>query len=1057
MVTPLGSSDAGLPTSPNATINATPGDVVRGGLSKLMRDRAVLLLGTVLIAAGVFLAWQQSALHQSLIHEAVREHAKTYSDAIRHVRTLYTSEVVSRLRDKGIQAVHNYKTLDGAIPLPATLSMKLGERIGAAGTGARTFLYSPFPFSTRQGGGLPDDFAKRAWASLQADPTVPFARFEVVEGRSSLRYATADLMRSSCIECHNTHPDSPKSDWQTGDLRGVLEVTLPVDVVEAHARSGLSQTILVLTVLIAVAMAFLAFVIRNLRRNSGQLAQLVEVRSGELQRSEALYHAMLDGLPLSIFRKDRDSRLTLGNAAFLKDMGRTPEELYGKSDHDLFPKDLADKYLADDQRVMASGEEFHDIEKHLDSKGKRKFVEVMKTPVLDHDGKVIGTQCAYWDVTNRVKAEESLKESEGRYRYLANALPQVVWTTGADGLVDFMNDRWEDLTGMRTEDSLGAAWVAAIHPDDRPRVRARWDAAAKSGETYELEARFRMADGNYRWQLVRALPMRNAKSQIVQWFGTCTDIESLVRAEEALRSAKATAEAANRAKGDFLANMSHEIRTPMNGIIGTSELLLETQLTPNQNQYATMIALSADRLLRLINDILDFSKIDAGRLTMESIRFDVRDTVSESLQAVSVQASQKGLELATHFDERVPPMVVGDPVRLGQIIVNLAGNAIKFTETGEIVVAVAAQDITSDRLRLHFAVRDTGIGIPEDKLTHIFEAFSQADSTTTRKFGGTGLGLTISARLATLMGGRMWAESTENVGSTFHFEIVVDRHENAPALALPAGIEGMRALIVDSNPTSAASLESMLASLRLEPKVAATGERALAEIRNATALRAPFELVLLSSDLGDMDALDVAKKIRVDDGRRRTRILMMTTGGQPDEAFAEELGVERTLLKPVKQSDMLDAIVGDSAALSPRAQDANAPAMPSLRVLLAEDGLVNQQLATILLEQAGHTVIVAENGRAAIEALAHGEFDLVIMDVQMPVIDGIEATTIIRKNETGTGVHIPIIAMTANAMKGDREKCLDAGMDGYVSKPIRSKDLEQAIQLAMPTRRPTRP
>lgn len=1057
MVTPEGSSDAGRPTSPDSTTDASPSRVVRSGIRKLLHDRAVLLLGAVVIAAGGFFAWQQSTLHQNLIRAAIREHAKTYSDAIRHVRTLYTSEVVARLRDQGIQAAHNYETLNGAIPLPATLSMKLGERIGAAGTGARTLLYSPFPFANRQGGGLPDDFAKRAWQSLQADPTAPFERFEIVDGRSSLRYATADLMRASCVECHNTHPDTPKSDWQAGDLRGVLEVTLPVDVVEAHARSGLSQTILVLAILIGVAMAFLAFVIRNVRRNSGQLKRLVEVRSGELRRSEALYHAMLDGLPLSIFRKDRDSRLTLGNAAFLKDMGRTPEELYGKSDHDLFPKDLADKYRADDKRVMASGEEFHDIEQHLDSDGKRKFVEVMKTQVCDHDGKVIGTQCAYWDVTKRVKAEESLKESEGRYRYLANALPQVVWTTGPDGLVDFMNDRWKDLTGMSADDSLGTAWGAAIHPDDRPRVRARWFAAAESGETYELEARFQMADGNYRWQLVRALPMRDAKNNIVRWFGTCTDIENLVRAEEALRSAKAAAEAANRAKGDFLANMSHEIRTPMNGIIGTSELLLETQLTPNQHQYATMIALSADRLLRLINDILDFSKIEAGRLAMESIRFDVRDAVSESLQSVSVQAAEKGLELACHFDDRVPPMVVGDSARLGQILVNLAGNAIKFTEKGEVVVAVDAQDITTDRLRLHFAVRDTGIGIPEDKLTHIFEAFSQADSTTTRKFGGTGLGLTISARLATLMGGRMWAESTVNAGSTFHFEIVVDRHESAPALALPAGIEGMRALIVDSNSTSAASLKSMLESLRLEPSVASTGEEALLEMRNATALRAPFELVLLSSDLSDMDPLEVAKTIRVNDGQRRTRILLLSTGGQPDQAFAEEVGAERTLLKPVKQSDMLDAIVGDSPGLSPRAKDAEAPAVPSLRVLLAEDGMVNQQLATILLEQAGHIVTVTEDGRAAVEALRDGDFDLVIMDVQMPVMDGLEATMVIRANEAGTGVHIPIIAMTANAMKGDREKCLAAGMDGYVSKPIRMKDLEQAIQLAMPTRRPSKP
>jgi len=906
------------------TMQASPGGFFRG-LSRLLHERTVLVLGAVFIAAGGFLVWQQSNLHRSVIEAAVIQDAKTYSDAIRHFRTLYTSEVVNRVRDRGVPAIHNYRSVDGAIPLPVTLSLELGRRIAENGSGARTLLYSPYPFPTRADGGLRDAFSKAAWAALQVDSTAPFIRFEQVAGRSSLRYATADLMRASCIDCHNSHPETPKSDWQVGDVRGVLEVTLPLDIVGASASSGLGQTLTVLAVLIALAIASMSLVTGGLRRSYVKLERLVEVRTGELRRSEALYHSMIDDLPLSIFRKDRDSRLTFGNAAFVKDMERPLEELYGQSDHDLFPPDLAAKYRADDVRVMEEEAEYHDVEEHVDRSGNRTFVEVLKTPVYDHDGRVIGTQCAYWNVTERVQMEESLRASEERYRYLANALPQIVWTTGADGLVDFLNDRWQERTGIPIADSLGVAWGAAIHPEDQERVQERWTAAAASGETYDLEARFRMADDSYRWHLVRALPLHDADGQIVRWFGTCTDIEDHMRTEEALRTAKASAEAANQAKSEFLANMSHEIRTPMNGIIGTTQLLLQTQLSSTQRDYMALLSRSADLLLRLINDILDFSKIEAGKLAMESIPFVLRDTVFETLRAPSMRAADKGLELTCRIAEDVPDILIGDPVRLGQILANLAGNAIKFTEAGEVAVDADCVELESGRVRLHFAVRDTGIGIAADKLSSIFGAFSQADSTTTRKYGGTGLGLSICAQLAKLMDGRMWAESTPDSGSMFHFEVVLARQPGASASATPAAADVMAA--------------------------------------------------------------------------------------------------------------ETDTVV------------------PPLRVLLAEDGRVNQQLAVILLEQAGHLVVTVENGRAAVESVASGQFDLVVMDVHMPEMDGLEATRMIRNSEQATGSHIPIVAMTANAMKGDREECLAAGMDGYVPKPIRVDDLELAIKLVWSLRR----
>ncbi|MEO6597387.1 MAG: response regulator [Planctomycetota bacterium] len=1032
------------------------------GLSRLVHERTVLVLGAVFVAAGGFLVWQQSTLHRSVIEAAALQDAKTYSDAIGIFRTLYSSEVVNRLRDHGVVAVHNYRSVDGAIPLPVTLSLELGKRLAANGAGARTLLYSPYPFPTRADGGLLDAFAKDAWAALMADPTVPFVRFENVEGRSSLRYATADLMRASCVDCHNTHPETPKSDWKTGDMRGVLEVSLPLDAVESRASHGLGQTLTALAILIALAIACLALVIGKLRRASGRLEQLVARRTDELRTSEGLYQSMIDDLPLSIFRKDRDGRLTFGNAAFVKEMNRPLEELCGKSDRDLFPADLAAKYRADDVHVMQTEAEFHDVEEHVDGSGNRKFVEVLKTPVRDDDGSVVGIQCAYWNVTERVRTEESLKESEERYRYLANALPQIVWTTGADGLVDFLNTRWQERTGMPVADSLGATWGEAIHPEDRARVEERWVAAAESGETYDLEARFRMADGSYRWNLVRALPLRDAYGQIVRWFGTCTDIEAHMRAEEALRSAKSNAEAANQAKSEFLANMSHEIRTPMNGIIGTTELLLTTPLTPRQREYMGMVSQSAELMLRLINDILDFSKIEAGKLTMESIRFPLRDTVFESLRTLALRAADKGLELTCHIAPDVPDRLVGDPLRLGQIVGNLVGNAIKFTDTGEVAVDVASQKLPSRRVRLHFSVRDTGIGIRADKLSSIFEAFSQADSTTTRKFGGTGLGLSISAQLANLMGGRMWAESTPGAGSTFHFEALFDRQPDASVAAMPT-VAGVRVLVVDGNQTSRLILQEMLTSMRATPAVAESGEQALVELRQAAALQSPFAIVLLNPDLSDMDGFEVAERIRSDEQLAATRLLLLASASRPDDSHrCRTLGVERTLIKPVKQSDLLDAIVGavivpPEMSLLPSRGAAPVQAVTPLRVLLAEDGEVNQLLATILLEQAGHSVVVVENGRAAVEAVQSGQFDLVVMDVQMPEMDGLEAARQIRVHEAATGAHIPIVAMTANAMKGDREQCLAAGMDGYVAKPIHMLDLERAIALAMPRQRFGRP
>ncbi len=759
-------------------------------IERILHERTVLVVGTLFVIAGAFFVWHHWRTQQDSARHAIEQNAASYTDAIRQFRNLYTSEVVERVEGHGVPVTHDYLETEGAIPLPATLGIELGRHFADAPSGARVRLYSPHPFPWREDSLLIDDFAKQAWNAFAEAPDVPFIRFEPIGEVEFVRYASADVMRASCVDCHNDHPDSPKRDWSVGDVRGVLEVALPLDRAKQLAGSSIGELLTILAVLFVVALSCLTLVVKRSRRTSDQLEQLTDTRTRELRTSESLYHSTINDLPIAIFRKDLEGHLTFGNAAFVRDMGRSMDELYGKTDDDLFPTDLAAKYRGDDRRVMTTGEQFHDIEEHVDGAGNTLFVEVLKTPIRAEDGEILGVQCAYWDVTDRRNMEASL------------------------------------------------------------------------------------------------------------------------------RDAKAAAESANAAKSRFLANMSHEIRTPMNGIIGMTRVLLDTSIDAQQRDYLSMVSQSADSLLRLLNDILDFSKVEAGKLSIEPLEFSPREVVLETVRSLTVSAKDKGLSLYCTIADEVPHQVVSDPVRLRQVLVNLIGNAIKFTDQGSVQVYVDGLRLDDGRWRLRFSIRDTGIGIPEDDLAQIFEAFAQADTTMTRRFGGTGLGLAISTQLVELMGGKIEVESTDGEGSTFTFEIVCDA---APDADRPAATEN-----------------------------------------------------------------------------------------------ADE--------------------------------DASSDALTSKRVLLAEDGIVNQKLATILLEQAGHRVVVVDNGRAAVEAVETDEFDIVFMDVHMPDMDGLEATRRIRERERETGTHVPIVAMTADAMHGDRERCLRAGMDGYIAKPIGPTDLDDALR-----------
>jgi two-component system, sensor histidine kinase and response regulator len=666
-------------------------------------------------------------------------------------------------------------------------------------------------------------------------------------------------------------------------------------------------------------------------------------------------------------------------------------------------------------------------------------------------------------IGRRFSAQSSeLNLSEERFRELVESAQVILWRRSVDSSqFSFVNQEAEELLGYRPEQWLtdGNFLFDHVHPDDRELTESFCAAAAQDRHSQRFEHRMICADRSVIWLRTSVrLVVGDGKSK--ELVGVMTDITERKRAQEA-------AESASRAKSEFLASMSHEIRTPMNGVIGMTELVLDTDLTFEQREYLTTAKFSAESLLTIINDILDFSKIEAGKLDLDPVSFQLQESIEETMRSLAFRAHEKGLELLCDIKADVPCHVIGDSVRIRQIIVNLVGNSIKFTERGqvELVVALEAQndlgDLSNDELQLHFTVSDTGVGIAPEKQKLIFEAFSQADNSTTRRFGGTGLGLTISSRLVEAMRGKIWVESEPGQGSSFHFTVRlgVDHQATTAPRTEEMSLVGIPVLVVDDNFTNRRILTEMFWMWQMKPTEAASAQEALSHLERASERGNPFALIVTDVHMPEMDGFDLAKRIKDTPNLADVVIVMLTSGeDRGDIKRCREMGISAHLMKPVRRVELRAAISkamrypseggNENDHLLPVSQVASRLAPESLRsrILLAEDNLVNQRLAARILEKAGHSVVIAGNGKEAMAALQREAIDLVLMDVQMPEMDGFEATRAIRSNEVGQNRHIPIIAMTAHAMTGDRDRCLAAGMDSYISKPIRALDLLSLIE-----------
>ena len=750
---------------------------------------------------------------------------------------------------------------------------------------------------------------------------------------------------------------------------------------------------------------------------------------------------------------DDELRVVLFNEGAERCFGRSATTALGQPLAQLLPSARRERH-AEHMRAFASSPHMaRRMGERSDLQGVRAdgslFDAEASISHVELDGRTYFTAILR-DVSTARRAAQALAASEARFRGLAAAAPVGIFQADAEGACCYVNDRWCEIAGMSASDATGQGWLRALHPADRASVHDGWRDAVANQRSFALRYRYLRRDGHESWVLGNAVVSHDNEGRIDGYIGTVTDVTEGHHQAQALERAKSTAEAATRAKSLFLANMSHEIRTPLNAVIGMTTLLLDTPLSADQRDFARTIRSSSDSLLGVINDVLDYSKVDAGKLEIEQRAFNLRRTVEESLDLLTPRALEKNLNLAYLIEDGTPEALIGDPTRLRQILVNLLSNAVKFTHQGEVLVTVDSQRVDGAEERVHFAVRDTGIGIAAEQLPRLFQSFTQVDASTTRKYGGTGLGLAISRRLAELMGGEVSAESEPGHGSVFHATVVVVRaaavepaeflQHDAPALV------GKRILIVDDNLSNRRVLTQLALRWGMKPSTLPSALEALDRVRHGEA----FDVAVLDMSMPEVDGLELASEIRRRRGPDELPIVLLTSLGQR-HAYPRS-GLSACLSKPIKASLLFATLVAVTGGVTQA--DAASPALPAttltpgrtagLRVLVAEDHSTNQRVILRLLRHLGCEADLVADGHQAVAAVRERPYDVVLMDIQMPELDGVQATReIVRRR--GADTRPRIIAMTANAMPGDREAYLEAGMDGYLAKPVELADLAAVL------------
>ena len=767
--------------------------------------------------------------------------------------------------------------------------------------------------------------------------------------------------------------------------------------------------------------------------------------------------AILDAAFYAFVEVDAEGRIVEWNSQAEITFGWARSEVLQRSTLMLIPERFHLGFQQAIREFLSSGKS-EMLNRLIETKAVRRDgqefpVEIKTVPV--HRGDTYHFVAFVRDISARKRALEELRESEERSRVLFDHLEDGYIEVDLKGDYVYVNEAFCRMFNRTREDVVGSSYKRFFDPERGAALRQAFQKVFDTGEPVRgFDHEFKAGQFNE----LSIWLKRDKNGKPIGFASTIRDCTERKRHEQELANAKQAAEAANKAKSAFLANMSHEIRTPMNGILGMTELALSTELGAEQHEFLGMVRSSAESLLVILNDILDYSKIEADKIVLDPANFHLGELVGDAMKTLALSAHKKGLELAFDIHPDVPQNLIGDSSRLRQVLLNLIGNAVKFSDQGEIVLEVQLRNGGERHADLLVSVRDTGIGIPPDILPRLFQPFEQADSSTTRHYGGTGLGLAISKRIVQLMGGTIWVQSIPGTGSTFFFTVslgVGAECQPEPALV---DLRAIRVLIVDDNATNRRILYEMARRWGMQPKEADSGPAGLRALEEAASSGRPFQLVLLDEQMPAMGGLEVLERIRMRDSLRDATILMLTSSDQGISiARCRELGVHTYLIKPVKPSELLAMIrktLGSTASHNalPTWFGQEPKTGSSLAVLVAEDNTVNQKLAIAMLKKMGHCPILAVNGEEAVAKWSEGNVDVILMDVQMPGMDGFEATRRIRGKEAATGSHVPVIAMTAHAMSGDRERCFEAGMDDYLSKPVTKSALEQALSRCMTAR-----